>query len=117
MDPKINDADKLEFFKNFSWETCVLNADQKKQHEEFSVEYHDVFAKHRLDVGYKTELKIKLLTEHPLPVYVQDPPAPIRLRDEILIEAALLHILTLLQRCHLPDTVVLYLFIANHLVN
>ena len=89
-DPKNNEADKLEFLKKFSWATCVLNADQKRQPEDFLVEYHDVFAKHRFDVGYNTELKIKLTPEHPLPVYVQGPPAPIHLRDEILVELALL---------------------------
>ena len=35
-------------------------------------------------------LKIKLTPSNPLPVYVQGPPAPIHLRDEILIELALL---------------------------
>ena len=54
------------------------------------VEYHDVFAKHRFDVGCKTELKIKLTSEHPLPVFVQGPPAPIHLCDEIVAELALL---------------------------
>ena len=49
-----------------------------------------MFAKHRFDVGYNTELKIKLTPEHPLPVYVQGPPAAIHLRDEILVELALL---------------------------
>ena len=62
----------------------------KRQLEEFLVESHDVFAKHRFDVGYNTELKIKLTPEHPLPVYNQGPPAPIHLRDEILVELALL---------------------------
>ena len=55
------------------------------------VEYHDVFVKHGFDVGYNTELKIILLPLLPLPVYVQGPPAPIHLRDEIFIELALLH--------------------------
>ena len=90
LDPKNNEADKLEFLKKSSWDTCVLNADQKRQFEEFLIEYHDVFAKHRSDVGYNTELKIKLTPEHPLPVYVQGPPAPIHLRGKILVELALL---------------------------
>ena len=51
MDPKNNEADKLDFLKKFSWDTCVLNVDQKRQLEEFLVEYHDVFAKHRFDVS------------------------------------------------------------------
>ena len=71
VDPKNNEADNLELLKKFSWDTCVLNSDQKRQLEEFLIEYNDVFAKHRFDLGYVTELKIKLMPEHPLPVYVQ----------------------------------------------
>ena len=93
MDSKNNDADKLEFLKKFSWDTFVLNADQKTQLEEFLGEHHDVFAKHCFDVGYNTELKIKLTLEHPIPVYVQGPPAPTDLHDESLIELALLQFL------------------------
>ena len=51
MDPKIIEADKLQILKNFSWDTCVLNADQKRQLEDFFVEYHDVFAERCFDVG------------------------------------------------------------------
>ena len=54
------------------------------------IEHHDMFARNRFDVDYNIELKIKLTPEHPLPVYVQGPPAPIHLRDKILIELALL---------------------------
>ena len=53
------------------------------------VEYR-VFANHCFDVGYNTELKIKLTPQQPLPVYIQGPSAPIHLRDKILIELALL---------------------------
>ena len=90
MKPTENSHDRREFLKKFSWDTCALNNDQKEELEEFLVEYHDVFAKHRFDVGYNTELKIKLTPEHPLPVYVQGPPTPIHLRDELLVELALL---------------------------
>ena len=54
MDPKNNDADKLEFLEKFLRDTCVLSADQKRQLEGVLVEYHDVFAKRCLDVGYNT---------------------------------------------------------------
>jgi len=90
MDPKNNEANKLEFLKKCSWDTCVLNTDQKRQLGEFLVEFHDVFAKHRFDVGYNTELKIKLTPEYALPVYFQGLPAPIHVRDEILVELALI---------------------------
>ena len=55
-----------------------------------------MFAKHRLDVGYNTELKIKLTPEQPLPVYVQGPPAPSHLCDESLTELALFKYLNII---------------------
>ena len=58
--------------------------------QELLVDYNDIFAKHRFDVGYNTELKVKLTPAHDLPVYVQSPPTPIHLRDEILVELALM---------------------------
>ena len=81
IDPKNIGADKIEFSKKCSWDTCVVNAEQKRQLEEFLFEYHDVFAKNCFDVGYSTALKIKLTPGHLLPVYVQGPPAPIHVRD------------------------------------
>ena len=70
MDPKNNEGDKLEYLKKISWQNCVIKIDQRRQLEEFLVEYHNVFAKHRFDVGYNTEFRVKLTLEHPLLVYV-----------------------------------------------
>ena len=58
--------------------------------QNFLIEQHDVFAKHGFDVGYNTELKVKLPPAHDLPVYVPSPPTLIFLRDKILIELALM---------------------------
>ena len=73
---------------------------------EFLVEYHDVFAKHRFDVGYNKELNYKLTSEHPIPVCVQSSPGPIQLHDELLIEYSLPQNFNIKQRCHIPNTVV-----------
>ena len=54
------------------------------------MEYYDVFAKYRFDVEYNTELNIKLLPEQRLPVYFKSPLAPIHLRDESLVDLAIL---------------------------
>ena len=51
MKPTENAHDRREFLKKFSWDTCVLSNAQKEELEEFLVDYHDVFAKHRFDVG------------------------------------------------------------------
>ena len=71
MKPTENADDRHEFLKKFSWYFHVLSNDQKEMLKEFLVEYHDVFAIHRFDVVYNTELKIKLTPERPLAVYLQ----------------------------------------------
>ena len=99
------------------WDICVLSADQKRELEDFLVEYHEVFAKHRFDVGYNTELEIKLTPEHQLPVYVQGTPAPVHLRDKILVQFALLQNLISEKPCYNPNKAVRFLFIVSHLAN
>ena len=90
-DPK-NDCEQKEMFlQNFKWENSDLTPEQKVDVENLLVEFSDIFAKHRFDVGYNTELKIKLTPEHDMPVYVQSPITPIHLRDELIVELALMH--------------------------
>ena len=57
LDPENNLEDSDQFLKKFFRDTFVLNAKEKSKLEDFLVENHDVFAKHRFDVGYNTELK------------------------------------------------------------
>ena len=81
------------------------------------VEY-DIFPKHRFDVAYNTELKVKLTPAHDLPVYVQNPPTRIHLRDEILVELALMQyygIVTFVYQ--ILNIVVQYLHKENHQEN
>ena len=89
LDPQQNSGDRETFLKQFDWSTSALAAEQIQEMQELLVEYNDIFAKHRFDVGYNTELKVKLTPAHDLPVYVLSPP-PIHLRDEILVELALM---------------------------
>ena len=67
-----------------------MSAAETLKLEDFFVEYHDIFAKHRFDVGYITELKIKLQPAHQFPVCVQGLPALIHMRDELSVELALI---------------------------
>ena len=77
--------------KSFKWENSVLTPEQKVEVERLLVEYSDIFAIHRFDVGYNTELKNKLTPENDMPVYVRCPITPIHLRDELIVELALMH--------------------------
>ena len=84
VDPRSNEEHRKFFLSKFK-------SKQIEECEHLLIEYCDIFAKQRFDVGYNTELKTKLTPEHDLPVYVQGPPTPIHLRDKLQIELALMH--------------------------
>ena len=55
------------------------------------MEFHDLFARHRFDIGVNTEFKVQLTPLNQRPAYSQSLPAPINLKDDIHVELALLH--------------------------
>ena len=59
--------------------------------EHLLIEFSDILAKHRFDVGYNSNLKIKLSPEHQRPLYTQGPPTTNHLRKELTVELALMH--------------------------
>ena len=91
LDPKGSHQDKITFLSKFPWEKSALNDEQKAVVGELLVEFSDIFAKHRLDVGYNRDLKIKLTPERSIPIYEQGPPTPVHLRNELQVELALMH--------------------------
>ena len=90
-DPKNNEQDRLDFLAKFPWHKSVLTDEQQREEGKLLVEFHDFFAKHRFDVGYNVDHKIKLTPEKSIPIYAQGPPTPIHLRDKLKVELALMH--------------------------
>ena len=80
-----------QFLSNFDWTNSTLQLDAKQAVEDLLVEFHDTFARHRSDIGINTEFKVQLTPLDNRPAYSQSLPAPINLKDEFLVELALLH--------------------------
>ena len=78
------------FLKQFNWINSSFDTEQITQLQELLLECFDIFAKRRFDVGYNTELKVNLTPQHNLPVYTQSPPMPNHLKEELLVELALM---------------------------
>ena len=55
------------------------------------MEFRDIFARHRFDIGMNEEFKVKLTPKDNSPAYSQNLPAPINLKEDILVELAILH--------------------------
>ena len=91
LNPLENTNSLNQFLSNFNWTDCFLQPEAKQAVENVLVEFHDIFARHRFDIGINTEFKIQLTPLDNSPAYSQSLPAPINLKDDILVELALLH--------------------------
>ena len=80
-----------QFLSNFDWTVYTLQVDAKQAAEDLLVEFHDIFARHRVDIGINTKLKVQLTPLDNRPAYSQSLPAPINLKDDILKELAPIH--------------------------
>ena len=64
---------------------------EKQAIEVILVEYHDIFGRHRMDIGMNTEFKVKLTPKDDKAVYSQSLPMPIHLKEDLIVELALMH--------------------------
>ena len=100
LNPKDDIESRTEFLKRFDWTDTLLTETEKQAVENILVvEYHDIFARHRMDIGMNTEFKVKLTPKDDKAVYSQNLPKPIHLREDVTVELALMHehgIITLL---------------------
>ena len=76
---------------NFDWTDTTLTADERKQIEEILIEFHNIFARHRFDIGTNREFKVNLTPNDDRAAYSQSLPTPIILKDDNTVELALLH--------------------------
>ena len=73
LNPKDDSESRMEFLKRFDWTDTMLTENEKQVVEDILVEYHDIFAKHRMDIGMNTEFKVKLTPKDDKAVYNADP--------------------------------------------
>ena len=62
----------------------------KERIEDLLVKIHDIFLRHRFDLGMNEEFKVKLTPKDESPAYRQSLLTPIRLEEDILVDLALL---------------------------
>ena len=91
VDPTTDAESRAKFLENFDWKDSTLTPEEKEKIEELLVEFHDIFARHRFDIGMNEDFKVKLTPKDDSPAYSQSLPAPINLKEDILVELAMLH--------------------------
>ena len=90
LNPKDNTESRTEFLQRFDWTDTLLTETEKQAVEDVLVEYHDIFARHRMDIGMNTEFKVRL-TKDDKAVYSQNLLMPIYLKEDLIVELALMH--------------------------
>ena len=91
LNPQESTESRTKFLKRFDWTDTLLTETEKQAIEDILVEYHDIFARHRMDIGMNTEFKVKLTPEDDKVVYSQILPMPIHLKEDLIVELALMH--------------------------
>ena len=89
--PTKDEESRTKFLLNFNWKDSTLTTDEKAKIEELLVEFYDIFARHMFDKGMNEEFKVKLTRKDDSPAYCQSLPTPINLKEDILVELAMLH--------------------------
>ena len=91
LNPKDDAEARMEFLKRFDWTDTLLTETEQQAVGDILVEYHDIFARHRMDIGMNTEFKVKLTPKDDKAVYRQNLPVPIHLREDLNVELTLMH--------------------------
>ena len=76
---------------NFDWTDSTFDRETQKVVEELLIEFHDIFARHRVDIGIKNDFKVKFTPIDESPAYSQRLPTPINLREDVTVDLAIPH--------------------------
>ena len=60
LNPKDDTESQTKFLERFDWTDTLFTETEKQAVEDILVEYHDIFARHRMDIGMNTEFKVRL---------------------------------------------------------
>ena len=91
LDPTKDQESRKKFLDMFQWEGSQIEGNDRKQLEQTIIEYNDIFARHRFDIGINNNFKVKLTPKDERPIYTQSLPVPINLKEDLTVELALMH--------------------------
>ena len=91
LNPHESTESRHKILKRLDWTDTILAETEKQAIEDILVDYHDIFDRHRMDIGMNTEFKVKLSPKDDKTVYSQNLPMPIHLKEDLIVELALMH--------------------------
>ena len=91
LNPQESTDSRSKFLKRFDWNDTLLTETEKQAIEDILVDHHDIFVRHRMDIGMNTEFKVKLTPKDDKAVYSQNLLMPIHLKEDLIVELAPMH--------------------------
>ena len=91
LNPQESTESREKFLKRLDWTNTLLTETEKQAIEDILVDYHDIFARHRMDIGMNTEFKVKLTPKDDKAVYSQSLPMLIHLKGDLIVKFAPTH--------------------------
>ena len=91
FDSTKDEESRKQFLAMFQWHDSFISGQDKEALEGTIVEFNDIFARHRLDIGMNTEFNVSLTPKNDKPVYTQSLPVPINLKEDLTVELALMY--------------------------
>ena len=91
LNPKESTESRKKYLKRFDWTDTLLTEAEEQAIEDILVDYHNIFARHRMDFGMNREFKVKLTPKNDEAIYSQSLPMPIHLKEDIIVELVLMH--------------------------
>ena len=89
LNPAGNAESRRKFLERFDWIETLLSQAEKQAVENNLVEYHDVFARQKMDIGVNTEFKVKLTPKDDKAVCSQNLPRLFYLKKDLIVKLAL----------------------------
>ena len=89
LNPQDDEPHKKTFLAKFDWSQAAFSPEERQQIEEFFLEFHDIFAKHRFDIGKNRQFKVKLPPNDDRTAYSQRLTTHINPKDDITVELSL----------------------------
>ena len=90
LNSKNDRESRMKCLEWFDWTDTLLMEAEKQIVEDIVGEYHDIFARHRLDIEMKAEFEVKLKPNVDKAVYCQNLPMPIHQVKDLIDELALM---------------------------
>ena len=91
LDLQVSQKSRNHFLSNFDWTDSTLDQQTQASREDLLVQFNEVFARHRFDIGIKKDYKVKLTPVDERAALSHSLPVPLNLKEDIMAELALLH--------------------------